>query len=183
MDLRRYQDIMANVRYDNEFHSITSLVQPDDPEVKEISKVLMQADDFVKAAQEFVHSFTDFKHEAGDYWATPAEMLERQAGDCDCKSILLTSILRNGMPADQVFCAFGHWSKNGKKDGHMWVAMDGGPLEDRIIEATASPDVPIQGHYNTEAIFNDRYAFSYPSGIKNFNLLPIVAEKQSGQRR
>ena len=178
MELRRYQDLLASVRHDNEFHSITSLVQPDDPEVKKIAQVLMQADDFVKASQEFVNSFTDFKHEEGDYWSTPAEILERQSGDCDCKSILLTSILRNGMPADKVFCAFGHWSKNGDKEGHMWVALEGTEKADKIIEATAGPDAPLRGHYTTEAIFNDRYAFSYPAGLKHFNLLPVVAEKE-----
>lgn len=178
MELRRYQDIMANVRHDNEYHSITSLVQPDDPEVKKIAQVLMQADDFVKAAQEFVNSFTTYRKEVGDYWTTPVEILAEQAGDCDDKAILLTSILRNGLPADKVFCAFGHWSKNGAKEGHMWVALEGTEEADKIIEATAGPNAPLRGHYTTEALFNDRYAFSYPSGIKNFNLLPVVAGKE-----
>lgn len=178
MNLERYQDLLANVRHDGEFHSITDLVRPDDFEVQQVAGVLVQADDFVTAAQEFVHSFTTYRREIGDYWTTPEEILLARAGDCDDKAILLVSILRNYIQGDKVFAAFGHWSLNGKKDGHMWVVLDDGGLEDKIVEATASPSTPLRGRYNVEAIFNDRYAFSYPEGIRNFNLLPVKAAQK-----
>jgi transglutaminase-like putative cysteine protease len=178
MQLQRYHDLMANVRYDGQFHSIKELVQPDDPEVKQVASVLMESDDFVRACHEFVNSFTTYRREIGDYWTTPAEILQARAGDCDDKAILLVSLLRNKIPPDQVFCAFGHWGKTTKKDGHMWVVMDSGGPEDRIIEATAGPADPVRGNYYLEAIFNDRYALSYPIAIRNFNLLPVVAREK-----
>lgn len=178
MQLERYHDLLADVRYDNRFHSIRSLVQPDDPEVRKVADVLKEASSFISACQEFVNSFTTYRKEIGDYWTTPAEILEQEAGDCDDKSILLCSLLRNRIPADKVFCAFGTWSKNGGKDGHMWVVMEGEGEEDRIIEATAGPRDPLKGNYRLEAIFNDAYAFSYPSGIRNFNLLPVAMQQE-----
>jgi len=177
MELRRYRDLLASVRHDNSFHSITELVQPNDLEVHRVAKVLMEHSDFISACQEFVNSFTTYRREIGDYWTTPAEILSEQQGDCDDKAILLVSLLRNKIPADKVFCAFGYWSNNGKKEGHMWVVMEGEGEQDRIIEATAGPGDAIRGHYTLEALFNDTYAFAYPSGIMNFNLLPIAWEK------
>jgi hypothetical protein len=174
MQLQRYRDIMADVRHDGDFHSITHLVQPNDLEVKEVAKVLHEAPNFITACQEFVNSFTDYKKEVGDYWATPAEIIERRAGDCDDKAILLVSLLRNYIEAEKVFCAFGYWSQNGSQDGHMWVVMEGEGENDRIIEATAGPTTGLRGNYKLEAIFNDVYAFAYPTGIKNFNLLPVA---------
>ncbi len=176
MILSRYDDLMASVRHDSDFHSITSLVQPNDPEVRRVADVLKEHDDFVYACHEFVNSFTTYKNEIGDYWSTPAEVLEAEAGDCDCKAILLVSLLRNQIPPEKVFCAFGFWENNGSSGGHMWAIMDSGGPEDRILEATAGPRNKLKGKYRLEAIFNDKYAFSYPQGIRHFNLLPVTVE-------
>lgn len=174
--LQQYTDLKANVRHDGKFHSIKQLVHPDDPEVREIARVLVQADDFVGACQDFVDSFTTYKQEIGDYWELPSETLRRQAADCDGKAILLCSILRNYIPAEEVYCAFGTWRQNGREEGHMWVVMDSGGEEDRIVESTASSRRPVKGKYNLQAIFNDRYAFSYPEGIRDFELVPVKEE-------
>lgn len=176
MELQKYQDLLANVRYDGDFHSISALVQPDDPQVREVASILAESGDFIYNCQEFVHSFTQYEPEEGDYWTTPAEILEARAGDCDDKAILLCSLLRNQLPANRVFCAFGFWKRWGRPGGHMWVMTDDLDGTDRIIESTAGPDMPLQGQYMTEALFNDRYAFSYPAGIRNFNLVPIAEE-------
>lgn len=176
MQLSRYQDLLASVRHDREFHSITSLVQPAWPEVKEIAEVLMKTVDFPAACHEFVHSFTSYQAEIGDYWTTPEEMLERRAGDCDDKSILLASLLRNKFSPEQVFCAFGFWKRGTRRIGHMWVVMEGVEGVDQIMESTAPPGARRKGKYFLEAMFNDKYAFSYPAGIKDFNLLPVAVE-------
>jgi hypothetical protein len=204
-NLQLYNDLLARVRGDKNFHSIKNLVQPDNPEVKEVAGILHDADDFVGACQDFVNSFTDYRREVGDYWATPAETMAPRcpvcestelvpvngngeiyrcscgwegepvrSGDCDDKAILLVSLLRNYVPADQVFCAFGT-HRNGRTEGHMWVVMENGD-EDRIIEATASSESRVHGDYETMAIFNDIHAFSYPSGIKEFSLIPVKEE-------
>ncbi|MCK5235874.1 MAG: transglutaminase family protein [Deltaproteobacteria bacterium] len=171
--LKQYFDFKAAVRHDGKYHPIRQLVQPEDPEIQEIARVLIVAEDFVAACQDFVDSFTTYRQEVGDYWAKPRELLEAEAGDCDDKAILLTSLLRNFIPAEEVFCAFGTWQQNGKAEGHMWTVIPGVNGEDQIIEATASSSKATKGKYNLQAIFNDRYAFVYPDAIKDFDLIPV----------
>jgi len=168
--IKIYQDLFANVRHDRQYHSVKALVQPNEPTVRDIARVLVQADDFIKAAQEFVNSFTTYKTEVGDYWTTPDELLEAQAGDCDDKAILLCSILRNYLPPDQVYCAFGLWSLNGQIGGHMWVVTEGEDGNDRVIEATAGPGKSLKGKYILHGMFNDKYAFSTDIGLREFDL-------------
>lgn len=176
--LKQYYHLRADVRRDGQYHSIRELVQPDDPEVREIARVLMQADDFVGAAQDFVASFTTYRREIGDFWATPGETLEAQtlrreegiefSCDCDDMAILLCSILRNYIPPEDIYCAIGDW--NG--EGHMWVVM-ANSNGDRVIEATAPSSKRVKGNYRLYAIFNDQYAFSYPEGLREFCLIPV----------
>lgn len=169
--LELYSDLLANVRYDGKYHSIKALVQPNDPTVREIAEILHRAPDFVAAAQDFVDSFTTYEQEIDDYWATPGEVLEAEAGDCDCKAILLLSILRNFIPAERVFAAFGNL-RNGSDTGHMWIETDG-ILMPEIIEATTHSKQQLKGSYDYLAIFNDKYAFASPQGIKEFDLEPV----------
>ena len=180
--IRLYEQLLANVRYDGQYHNIKNLVQPDDPEVRDIARVLVQANDFVAAAQEFVNSFTTYETEVGDYWTEPRELLEAQAGDCDDKAILLCSILRNYLPADQVYCAFGLWALDGETTGHMWVVAEGEDGEDRIIEATAGPERKTRGRYVLHGIFNDKYAFSTDIGLREFDLKTVETESSPAGR-
>ncbi len=180
--IRFYQDLLANVRYDDRYHSVKSLVQPDDPTVRDVARVLVQANDFIKASQEFVDSFTSYQNEVGDYWTTPGELLEAQAGDCDDKAILLCSILRNYLPADQVYCAFGLWLLDGETSGHMWVVTEGEDGEDRIIEATAGPERKTRGKYVLHGMFNDKHAFSTNIGLREFDLKTVEDEKATVRR-
>ncbi len=171
--LKRYNDLLADVRRDGKYHSIRSLVQPNDPEVRDVARVLVQAPDFISAAQEFVNSFTTYSTEIGDYWSYPSESLTNRAGDCDCLSILLCSILRNYMPPENVYCAFGLWTIGGKASGHMWVITEGEGGDDRILEATAGPGKSTKGKYVIHCIFNDEYAFATDIGLKEFDLKPV----------
>lgn len=175
MALKLYNEILADVRRDG-LCPVKSLVQPDDPEVREVAKVLAQAEDPIAAAQELIDTFTAYEHEEGDYWSTPGETFEREAGDCDCKAIALLSILRNWLPADKVFCAIGNLS-NGSNTGHMWIVMEGENGEDRIIESTAPPGKPLRSGYKLMAIFNDIYALSSPEGIREFDL--VIKEQET----
>lgn len=171
--IKRYDDLLADVRNDGRFHSIRTLVQPDGLEVRDVARVLVQAPDFVNAAQTFVNSFTTYGSEVGDYWGTPAETLAAQAGDCDCLAILLCSMLRNYMPPEKVYCAFGLWTLRGETTGHMWVVTEDENGEDRIIEATAGPERPSKGKYVLYGMFNDKYAFSTDMGLREFDLKPV----------
>ena len=79
-----YNDLLANRRNDGLLHTIKQLVQPGDPQVKQLARVLVQTPDFISASQDFVNSYTSYELEkSGDFWATPAEMLEARKGDCD----------------------------------------------------------------------------------------------------
>ena len=172
--LELYEDLKANVRHDGRFHSIRQLVQPDDPLVRDIARRLVQADDFIAAVQDFVHAFTTYRPETGDYWRTPSETLAREAGDCDDSAILTCSLLRNYLPPEDVFCAVGLWIGIPDSGGHMWVITrgDGDGDNDRIIETTASSRRPLRGSYVLMAIFNDAYAFATPRGLGEFDLKP-----------
>lgn len=58
----------------------------------------------------------------GDFWSLPELTIRTQVGNCAVKSFLLTSLLRNELPPDQVYCALGNLY-NGKPGGHAWVAL------------------------------------------------------------
>jgi len=172
--LKQYQDLLADVRGDGQYHSVRSLVQPDDPDVQEVADVLIQGNDFISAAQDFVSAFTIYKSEIGDYWSTPDEVLLNRSGDCDCLAILLCSILRNFIPAEDVYCAVGNLDPGKKNSGHMWVVTVDKNGKERIVEATAPSTRPITGVYAVEGLFNDKYAFATDFGLKDFDLLPVL---------
>jgi hypothetical protein len=171
--LKEYADLLANVRQDVQYHSIRSLIQPNDPTVQEIADVLIQANDFVALAQDMISAFYLYTPEAGDFWNYPWEILEDKAGDCDCRSILLCSILRNFMPPEKVFCAFGYMDPKDKESGHMWVVVIEKNGNERVVEATAPSTKALTGKYEPLALFNDVYAFATEMGIKDFDLKPI----------
>jgi hypothetical protein len=175
--LQEYDDLLANVRWDNRFHSVRNLVQPFDPDVIELSHILHVAPNFPEAAHAFVHSYTTYGEEPGDFWRTPAESLDMSARkegiDCDDSAILLASLLRNYLPPDRVFCAAGIWTKNGRGGGHMWVevARPGGGHD--ILESTASSLKAPYGLYETSVLFNDEFAFATKRGLSMFGMIPV----------
>ena len=171
--LNFYPEILANVRNDGKYYLIRSLIQVDDPDVREIARVLVQADNFIEAAHEFVNSFTSYRREIGDFWALPTEMLGARAGDCDDSSILLCSLLRNYIPPEKVFVGFGVW----EGEGHAWVIAQDEGGEDMVLESTAHPSKSLRGKYVLDAMFNDTYCFATSIGIKDFDLRVPVEEK------
>lgn len=171
--LTEYEDLLANVRYDHRFHSIRNLVQPFDPDVVELAGILHGTPNFIEAAHAFVHAYTYYQQEVGDYWRTPGQSMDEKGIDCDCSSILLCSLLRNYIPPDQVFCAVGTWTKGGRAEGHMWVDVREPGKERQILESTAASDRMPYGLYQVSALFNDEYTFSTPLGLKEFGLIPV----------
>ena len=113
--LKQYDDLLARVRGDGQFHGIRQLVQPNDPLVREVAAVLIQSGDFVRLAQDFVNGYTSYQEEVGDYWDTPGEALRDRYCDCDDSAILLCSILRNYILAELYSCRPGilcHWTSS-----------------------------------------------------------------------
>jgi hypothetical protein len=93
--------------------------------------------------------------------------------NCDCRSILLCSIIRNFMPPEKVFCAFGYMDPKDKESGHMWVVVIEKNGNERVVEATAPSTKALTSKYEPLALFNDVYAFATEMGIKDFDLKPI----------
>ena len=220
--MQEFQDLLADVRDDGQYHSIRSLIQPNDEEVERIADLFIQYPDFIAITQDFIHVFTEYKDEfghfwatqedlmtafdkyknelggywedaaefakdflihhddQGDYWSKPSETLKNRIGDCDCQSILLCSILRNFIDANSVFCAVGYLNPAQKDSGHMWVVTIDKNNKQRIVESTASSKQPINGVYEVEALFNDKYAFASPKGIKDFEFITVPMDSGSG---
>ena len=84
-----------------------------------------------------------------DFWQSPAVCSKTHVGNCANKAFLLTSLLRNTLPQNEVYCVLGNLY-NGHGAGHAWVetVING---ENYIVEATRN-DVPM-----TRAIDTDRY--------------------------
>lgn len=203
--LQRYNDLLAKVRGNDKYHPIRELVQPDDPDVKAVAEVLMKSKDFIGACQDFVTSFTTYKREIGDYWATPAETMLPRCSVCgstelvsldgtdekySCKCGWEGKPTRSGDCDDKAILLVSLLRnqlppdsvycaigihRDGHAEGHMWVIV-GGNGDDRIIEATAGSDSAIRGNYDVMAFFNDAYTFAYPEGLREFNLEPVEEE-------
>ncbi len=96
-----------------------------------------------------------------DFWQDPSLMIRTQVGNCSNKSFLLTSLLRNELTPEQVYCTLGNLH-NGKPGGHAWVTVkiDG---QEYVMEATR-PDVQplvkssIATRYEPVHFFNDQVA-------------------------
>jgi len=84
-----------------------------------------------------------------DFWQSPSVCSKTHVGNCANKAFLLTSLLRNSLGPDEVYCVLGNLY-NGHGAGHAWVeAVING--ENYIVESTRN-DVPM-----TRAIDTDRY--------------------------
>jgi hypothetical protein len=109
-----------------------------------------------------------------DFWAPPSMTIHTQLGNCATKSFLLTSLLRNELPADEVYCALGNLY-NGKPGGHAWVALKL-PIGEQIMETTvptAPPMVPADKarRYETVHYFNDAEVLAV---VGKTQLLPMA---------
>jgi hypothetical protein len=110
-----------------------------------------------------------------DFWASPSMTVHTKVGNCATKSFLLTSLLRNELSSDQVYCAMGNLY-NGKPGGHAWVALKL-PEGEQIMETTiptAPPMVPanMATRYETVHYFNDASVYAVQGKTQ---LLPMAA--------
>lgn len=98
-----------------------------------------------------------------DFWALPSMTIHTHVGNCAVKSFLLTSLLRNELTPDQVYCALGNLY-NGKPGGHAWVALKRATGE-HIMETTV-PTAPAMvpasqvKRYETVHYFNDAEVYA-----------------------
>lgn len=152
------------MRRDGQLYSLRSFVTPDEPLIKDLAAILYQGGNFVKDAQDFVHSEVKYKSERGDFWQMPVETLEKGVGDCEDSSLLLASLLLCYLPSEDVYVVAGDW----KGDGHCWVLADW-----HLVESTRSSVRPVkEKDYSPAAFFNDQYCYAKPS---NFDFLLVGA--------
>ena len=71
-----------------------------------------------------------------DAWLEPAQAIRAPKINCANRAFLLTSLLRQALPADRVFTVFGNLNTD-HQDGHAWsyVRLD----QDYLLEPTNSP--------------------------------------------
>jgi len=98
-----------------------------------------------------------------DYWQMPEMTTRTRVGNCAVKSFLLTSLLRNELSPDQVYCTLGNLY-NGKPGGHAWcnIKMNGQDLISESTTPTAPPLVPASAADRYEAVhyFNDSEVYA-----------------------
>jgi len=110
-----------------------------------------------------------------DLWTLPETTIRTRVGNCAVKSFLLTSLIRNELSPDQVYCALGNLY-NGKPGGHAWpVVRLGG--EEYIMESTtptAPPLVPasLAKRYETVHYFNDAKVYAVEGKTQ---MIPMAA--------
>lgn len=118
-----------------------------------------------------------------DLWCEPSITMHTKIGNCFNKSSLLTSVLRNELAAENVYCVLGNLHMR-DVGGHAWVQVQLNG-QNYIMEATRNdvPLVPLNSAPAYEAVhyFNDKetwavegrtvmtpYANSYSSWLKDY---------------
>ncbi len=98
-----------------------------------------------------------------DLWNMPSITARVRVGNCANKAFLMTSLLRQDMPASQIHCVLGNLY-NGKAGGHAWVQVKLGGL-DYIVETTRADVEPLvlastAERYEAVHLFNDERAYA-----------------------
>jgi hypothetical protein len=175
----KIDDQPIDASFFGELDRLTSFITPNAIEVQELYKALTEniddTEEKIKACWRWVASqvkYVEFVHGKlsingktswqKDLWTTPAMTINTRVGNCAVKSFLLTSLLRNQLSADQVYCTLGNLY-NGKPGGHAWVAVK--MPEEYIVESTtlnAPPLVPagIAKRYEAVHYFNDSQVYA-----------------------
>jgi hypothetical protein len=170
---------------------LTSYITPESPDVKmlynQITAGAISAEDKTTACWDWVANEVKYRSfikatiniegkssRQDDYWQMPNLCIHTQIGNCANKAFLLTSLLRNHIDSEHVYCVLGNLY-NGHASGHAWVeAIENGA--DVIIEATRGdvPIVPARQATRYEAIhyFNDKKVLMVPGKTE---LRPIEA--------
>lgn len=166
-DFQQVGDIQGKVRRDGQYYSLKKFITPTEPLIRDLAAILYQGGNFVKDAQDFVHSEVKYKSERGDFWQMPVQTLEKGVGDCEDSSLLLCSILKNYTDS---YVVLGSW----KNQGHAWL-ISGEPWH--IIESTANSQKPVKEKgYLPQLFFNNEQV--WVSSQSDFDFLVIKGYPQ-----
>jgi transglutaminase-like putative cysteine protease len=141
----------------DETHGLTEYITPNALEIQElhrkITNNILGQNDRINALWQWVASEVDYtpfvkarmsisgrNAAQGDYWAMPGLTARVRIGNCATKSFLLTSLLRNELPADRVYCVLGNLQQPGNKGGHAWVEVH--PNGTNYIMESTRGDMP-----------------------------------------
>jgi len=111
-----------------------------------------------------------------DLWTYPSMTIRTKVGNCAVKSFLLTSLLRNELPANEVYCTLGNLY-NGKPGGHAWVALKLPDEGEQIMETTVPSAPPMVSaakatRYESVHYFNDEEVYAVEGRTQ---LVPMAA--------
>lgn len=159
---------------------LTDFITPDALEVQELyeklTKGLSNTIDKITACWKFVTSQIQYvKFVQGklsingktsvqnDLWTLPEMTIHTRVANCAVKSFLLTSLIRNILSPDSVYCVLGNLH-NGVPGGHAWVGLNL-PDGEYVMESTmpTSPTIlPVSAAKRYEAVhyFNDAQVFA-----------------------
>lgn len=110
-----------------------------------------------------------------DLWTLPETTIRTRVANCAVSSFLLTSLLRNELSPDQVYCALGNLY-NGKPGGHAWCSLKLNG-EEYVMEPTTPtvpPMVPASAAKRYEAVhyFNDAEVYAVEGKTQ---MIPMTA--------
>lgn len=160
---------------------LSDWVTPDQPDIlmlwRQITNGIDTPQERITAAWDWVASQVEYKpfikatiniegkqSTQGDYWQTPSLCSLTKRGNCANKAFLLTSLVRNELSPDNVYCVLGNLY-NGHKQGHAWVEMlvNG---ENYILEATRNDTSMVRAdaaeRYEAVHYFNDTIVTAVP---------------------
>lgn len=162
LDFHLVPGIYGEVREGREY-SLQTFVTPSEPLIQELAAALLAGGNFIKDAQDFVHSVVKYTYDKGDFWEYPRETLFSRNGDCEDSSLALLSLLRCFMAPEDVYAVCGDW----EGEGHMWVVANW-----KILESTAgSSKIINESEYSPEVFFNDVYAWMGDTNTFGFKRL------------
>lgn len=170
---------------------LSDFVTPDAPDItslySQITKGMTGVGEKVVACWDWVANQVKYKNfisasisiegktsHTEDFWQTPSMCSRTHLGNCANKSFLLTSLVRNVLPADKVYCVLGNLY-NGHASGHAWVIANVGGKE-FILESTRN-DVPMieadaAERYEPVHYFNETVVYAIPDRAI---LMPMAA--------
>jgi hypothetical protein len=170
---------------------LTDFITPDEPDVRElyssVTRGLADPVDRIIALRNWVanrvryvqfvrgHLWINGKSAIqNDLWTSPSLTIQTKVGNCAVKSFLLTSLLRNELPADRVYCTMGNLY-NGKPGGHAWVTVKNGDeqiMETTVPSAPAMVPAAVATRYESVHYFNDKEVYAVPGRTQ---LVPMAA--------
>lgn len=191
MELIPIDDQPIDASFFGEARWLTDFITPDSLEVKELYHQLTEGFtdtiDRITALWQWVASqvrYVQFvkgkiwingkSDVQNDLWTLPGTTIRTRVGNCAIKSLLLTSLLRNELPASQVYCTLGNFY-NGKPGGHAWISLK--LNEDYIMESTMPTAPPLIASHLTERYeavhyFNDKQVLAVEGKTQ---LIPFTA--------